>query len=384
MSRQLVQRIGAREIPWVAQATGGQDSLDHHLLGALSWIARAHAVSKDGGVSKGYHILRRCWFPSYPETTGYTIPTLLNAATVLGQPHLRGLARSLSEYLLSAVTSEGGIVHWRSRRRPIVFDTGQAMFGWLAAFDAFGDARYRDAAVQAGEWLVSVQGSSGAWERYQYLDVTKVIDTRVAWALLELSRRTGQSSVYRTAAERNVAWAVTQQEKNGWFRRCAFREGEDPFTHTLAYAAEGLLEAGVLLAETQYVEIARRTADALLVRQRADGSLASTYDSAWRPTSRSSCLTGNCQSSRLWLRLYEQHQHEAYLTAARRAIGFVAGTQNLDDARPNLYGGIAGSNPIHGRYERFKYPNWASKFFVDALLALKRLESRSDTPVYAG
>ena len=31
-------------------------------------------------------------------------------------------------------------------------------------------------------------------------------------------------------------------------------------------------------------------------------------------------------------------------------------------------GGIAGSSPIWGDYSRFEYPNWAAKFFADALM----------------
>ena len=38
-------------------------------------------------------------------------------------------------------------------------------------------------------------------------------------------------------------------------------------------------------------------------------------------------------------------------------------------------GGIAGSAPFYGRYERFTYPNWAAKFYVDALLTLQVMEN---------
>jgi hypothetical protein len=31
-------------------------------------------------------------------------------------------------------------------------------------------------------------------------------------------------------------------------------------------------------------------------------------------------------------------------------------------------GAIAGSAPIWGRYSMFEYPNWAAKFFADALM----------------
>ena len=33
------------------------------------------------------------------------------------------------------------------------------------------------------------------------------------------------------------------------------------------------------------------------------------------------------------------------------------------------YGGIKGSFPVYGRYAPLQYPNWATKFFIDALLA---------------
>lgn len=355
-----------------------------HLTGAIGWIERAHTIAGDGGISKGFDLVRRRWATSYPETTGYTIPTLLNAAVALNRPELQELALSLADYLLKDATPEGGVVHWASSKAgPIVFDTGQVMFGWLAAFEASGDERYLQAAVRAGDWLVSIQDDSGSWKRYQHLGVEKVIDTRVAWALLELERRVHRVA-YRQAAVRNLEWAMQQQDADGWFRHCAFVEGDNPFTHTLAYTAEGLFECGRLLDEARYVEAARLTAGALLARQHTDGRLASTYNSGWRETSRSSCLTGNCQLSRLWLRFYETSGDQAYLDAARKAIAFVARTQNLKTSNPNIRGGIPGSHPIYGKYERLKYPNWAAKFFVDALLTLDKVGSGGSELPYVG
>ena len=353
------------------------------LEAAIEWIQVAHTAA-GGGVSKGYDPLRDRWSPSYPETTGYTIPTLLNAAAALGRPELKTLALSLAGDLLKNTTPEGGVAHWaNSRPDPIVFDTGQVMFGWLAAFDASHDERYLQAAVRAGDWLVSLQHPSGSWKAYQHLGVEKVIDTRVAWALLELHRHTHQDD-YRQAAARNLEWAMRRQDDTGWFRQCAFVNGEDPFTHTLAYTAEGLFECGMLLDEGRYVEAARLTADALLARQRLDGGLASAYGSAWFTASRSSCLTGDCQMGCLWLRLYATGGNPAYYTAARQAITFVARTQNLKTPNPKIRGGIAGSHPIYGRYERFKYPNWAVKFFIDALLTLDYVEQGGPPLSYLG
>jgi hypothetical protein len=345
------------------------------LQAALEWIERAQRASGDGGISKGYDLIRRSWSPSYPETTGYTIPTLLNAAVELRRPDLHALALALADYLLRAATPEGSVVHWADpSSQPVVFDTGQVLFGWLAAYEASRDVCYLEAATRAGNWLAAVQDNSGAWTMYQHLGVVKTIDSRVAWALLELYRHTKQEA-HRRAAVCNLEWALGQQDIDGWFRHCAFRDGEDPFTHTLVYTAEGLFESGCLLNEERYVAAAVRTADALLAWQNADGWLASTYRSGWEATSRSSCLTGNCQVSRLWLRLFALRGNPAYAEGAQRAIMFVSHTQKLRAANPGVRGGIAGSAPFYGRYERFKYPNWAAKFFVDALLMLRVTEN---------
>ena len=104
-------------------------------------------------------------------------------------------------------------------------------------------------------------------------------------------------------------------------------------------------------------------------------SLLSTYGSGWQATSGSSCLTGDCQASRLWLRLFGLRRDSAYAEGAERAIAFVSRTQNLRSANSGVRGGIAGSAPIYGRYERFAYPNWAAKFYVDALLTLQAMRN---------
>lgn len=352
-----------------------QDTTEQRLQAALEWIGNAQVASGDGGISKGYHSIWRRWAPSYPETTGYTIPTLLNAALVLGRSDFRVLALKLADYLLKVVTPDGAFAHWAdASSQSIVFDTGQVLFGWLAAYSASDLASYLEAAIRAGDWLAAMQDGSGAWTTHQHLGVVKTIDARVDWALLELYRLTGREA-YRRVAQRNLEWVLARQDADGWFRNCAFRDGEDPFTHGLVYTAEGLFESGCLLDEERYISAAARTADALLAQQRADGWLSSTYGSGWQATSGSSCLTGDCQASRLWLRLFGLRSEPAFAEGAERAIAFVSRTQNLRTANSGVRGGIAGSAPIYGRYERFAYPNWAAKFYVDALLTVQAMRN---------
>lgn len=356
-----------------------------HMQAALAWIIQAHRAVGGVGISKGYSLLRGGWSPAYPETTGYTIPTILRAASLLASHDLHSLALSLAEGLLENVTPEGGVGHFSASgsSTPIVFDTGQAIFGWLAAYEAGGGNRHLDAAVRAGKWLVDVQHASGAWIAHQHKSVVKAIDTRVAWALVALDSRVGGGE-FLQSARKNLEWALLQQDDDGWFHACSLVAGEDPLTHTLAYTAEGFLECGLMLGEGRYILAGRKVADALLAHQRPDGSLASSFGPGWRETSRSSCLTGDCQVARLWLRLCGALGGDAYHGAATRIIRFVAGTQLLNSSSVNIRGGIAGSYPIYGRYERFKYPNWAAKFFLDALIALERFDSQQATDTYLG
>jgi hypothetical protein len=88
--------------------------------------------------------------------------------------------------------------------------------------------------------------------------------------------------------------------------------------------------------------------------------------------------------SHLWLRFHKTSDDQIYYDAAEKGIAFVAHTQDLKTSNLNIRGAIAGSYPIHGRYERFKYPNWAAKFFVDALLMLDEVKNRRTLLSYAG
>jgi hypothetical protein len=110
---------------------------------AIEWLARAQDGTPDDGFARGYSVLYnryfgdQGWQPSYPETTGYVIPTLLHASQHLERPQLaeRALraARWEIEVQLESGAVQGGVIG--EGRSPAVFNTGQVMFGWLAAFE---------------------------------------------------------------------------------------------------------------------------------------------------------------------------------------------------------------------------------------------------------
>jgi hypothetical protein len=123
-----------------------------------------------------------------------------------------------------------------------------------------------------------------------------------------------------------------------------------------------------LLGEERYLISAERAARSLMERQRSDGWLAGTYDDGWMPTASYACITGVAQMAICWLRLFQITGAQDYREAAGKAIAYVKRTQRAEENDDIVRGAIPGSAPIWGAYSRFEFPNWAAKFFADALM----------------
>jgi uncharacterized protein YyaL (SSP411 family) len=334
----------------------------------MRWLCRAQDAYPPGGVSIDYS-LARGWRPGYPETTGYIIPTFTRYATVSGDGEFVDRAIRMADWELSIQRDDGSFEGGPagSDLGSFVFDTGQILFGLIEAHRVTRRTAYLQGAVKAADWLVGVQDPKGMWKRYTYNGIPHAYYTRVAWALAELGIYADNRG-YREAACRNVDWALTQQLSNGWFDSAGFTESGHrvPFTHTIAYTIEGILEAGASLGRKDYVDAAACSADALL-RVCEGGMFRGRYDRGWASSDRYSCLTGNAQISAIFLRLFEIGREDKYLATAR-AVNRFSRLCQLTDGAPQTSGAISGSYPIWGGYRRFTFPNWAAKFFADALM----------------
>src|SRR5262245_43115219 len=74
----------------VLPVCGETVSLHRSLKAVYRWLCVAHDVTPDGGVAGCYNLVKG-WGTSYPETTGYIIPTFLHYAehTPLPDAHNR-------------------------------------------------------------------------------------------------------------------------------------------------------------------------------------------------------------------------------------------------------------------------------------------------------
>jgi hypothetical protein len=235
--------------------------------------------------------------------------------------------------------------------------------------------RYLEATRAAARWLVDIADDNGRWTRNTFNGIPHVYNTRSAWALVRAGQLLEDPDALKVA-EANLDWACAQQQPNGWFDQCAFTAGAAPFTHTIAYAGRGLLESGVLLGNERYIEAARSVAAAAVPHLGHTGLLPGRIALDNRSASRSCCLTGNAQFALIWLRLAQLDRDHEVRQHALRALQAVAVHQAIGGPTPRR-GAIKGSHPIWGSYAPLGYPNWATKFFVDALLLAEDPESPS-------
>lgn len=339
-----------------------------HLRATIDWLCRAQDIGQDRGVSWAYRF-RGGWWPSYPETTGYIVPTFFDYADFTREASYRNRALDMGEWLLSIQLSEGAFSGGRvdQPKHQSVFNTGQILLGLVRLAHETGDDRYVASLTRAADWLLSVQDADGAWSRSAYNGIAHSYYTRVAWALLEAAGITHDPR-YEERAVAQLEWALANQQPNGWFSQNSFETGSDPFTHNVVYAAEGLLAGGLILAEDRYVEAALKVGMALKRRFDQSGFLPGTFDANWSSAARYSCLTGDAQLAGLLFRL-ETHTGETGLAdTAARLNRYLESTQNLRTRNPGIRGGVMGSDPIWGDYQPYGYPNWAAKFVADSLM----------------
>src|SRR6266581_3110970 len=308
-----------------------------HLVAAIAWLVRAHDATPDGGISRAYSLAwhpyfqRGGWLPSYPETTGYIIPTLYAAARRLGRAELAARAEAAArweiEFQLPTGAVLGGVIG--APQSPAVFNTGQVLLGWLAAFEETGQGIFADAARRAACYLVATLDADGHWRRgnsrFARADAT-LYNTRTAWALAE----------------------------------AGVRLEHDAFT---AAAARSLRAA------------AERAAHALGATVRTGGWMPGRYRSGWSGAVRWSCLTGQAQMANNWIRLAEIMGDAQWLEPVPAVLRFLKRTQNRRASALGLRGGIKGAWPVGGEYGAYEVLSWATKFFADALMRHEAIEA---------
>jgi len=339
----------------------------------LDWLraAQDYSSSRDGGAARDYSLING-WASSYPETSGYIVPTLIEAGKRLGDEDLLRRARRMLDWLIGIQFPEGGFQGGTIGASPVVpvtFNTGQILMGLAAGAREWG-APYDERMHRAARWLVETVDEDGCWRRFPTPFAAfgeKVYETHVSWGLIEAARASEDShaaALYAETARRNCLWALTHQRPNGWFDKCCLEQPEAPLTHTIGYAIRGLLEVHAYTRHASLLSAAQLTGRAIAKQVRPDGYLAGRLASDWRPAVEWVCLTGSAQIGHALLLLYVETGEEDLRDAGRRLLAYVRRTVPLV-GQIGVRGGVKGSHPVDGGYGTYEFLNWAAKFLVD-------------------
>lgn len=345
-----------------------------HLRAAIGWLERSIDACNGRGSSKGFAFLKG-WLPAYPETSGYIIPTLLTIARMGGGEEYRTKAGAIARWLCSIQRSDGGFLAREigASTEPDVFDSGMILLGFNALlFEEQQDA-IRRAAEKTANFLVSSLDHEGCFVRHLSHGIAHAYNVRSAWALVAHGMLAGDQR-FIDAGRANADWTLAQKNGAGFFDKNAFKPGANANLHGVAYVMQGLVEIGVLIGEQKYWESVFPAARALMASMKAQGWIAAELGPKWQFLSGHICLTGYAQLALVCFRLFDLTGDPDFREAGEQLITGVALRQQLSSTREAPeYGAIPGSFPIYGRYAPLQYPNWATKFFIDALLAKQRL-----------
>ena len=350
------------------------------LRSVVDWIF--HAQRPDGGIAAYYSYLTG-YSESYPEVTGYIIPTLYDFGHLTGDMVARHAIYLATDWLLSLQMASGafpGGLHASDGGRdktaqPSVFNTGQILQGLVRAYVEMRTetrkAEILKRAAAAGDWLAAIQQADGSWTGpAAYQGTAHTYYSMVSWALAQLAAESGDAR-HAAAADRNIDWVLAHVQPSGWIDGINLH-GHPAYLHFIAYVIQGTLECGILRRRDDAIQAAVKPAWVLLRKFETHKRLLGTYEPDFRGGQRFACLTGNAQMSCVWLRLFEVTGDLRYLNAALKMNEMLK--QLLPaKGRRGVVGGVAGSYPIWGAYQPMRFISWGCKFLADALMMEQRL-----------
>jgi len=366
----------ARKMIWDAMGfIPHQPEPEISLHNTMQWLQKTFEATPDDG-SSAYYMLGHGWKSSYPETTGYIISTLLDYHKFSGEQSWRDLALRAADWLLSIQAEEGG---WQGLQIGEkcglrVFNTGMILDGLMSVYRETRDEKYLRAGLRGANWMLEQRNAEYIFSNNN-VSGGATLDTLVCAGALMVYQHTDSENqkLYFNEVRKSLDAYLAFQQENGWFARCNFDFNDLALTHIIGYTLDGLVISSEILGEEKYYLAAKKTADSLLNVIDELGTIPAYLSSTWTPfkdmgRKYSVCLTGCSQIAIVFQKIYRKENDIRFLHAAEKLNNFVASVGNFNFSSPDLRYGIPGSFPINGRYQPFQFVNWAAKYHAESIL----------------
>ena len=322
------------------------------------------------------------WSLMYPETTGYIIPTFITYGKKFKQEIVIHKAIEMADWLLSIQYDDGsfpGGLFKKGITEKSIFNSSQIIIGLVNIYNETKDDKYLEASIKCANWIVRNQSDRGIWIKYNYeKGFTPSYYTRVSWPLLMVWKLNGDQKL-KDAAIKTLELIYNRKLKNGFIKYSGFKMNSYSFIHTIAYVIRGFFESSQILNNNTYEDMSIEWSKVFLRKFEINGKLPGAYFDNYKKVDYFECLTGYCQLAIIWFKIFNKINDPRFVNCAMKAIDRVS---NFVPKYSFLKkkGGVPGSYPFYGKYMMFRQPNWATKFFIDAMLMekdiLKRIESK--------
>jgi hypothetical protein len=309
------------------------------------------------------------WSAPYPETTGYIIKTFDSLIKDFQYDDLKSHSTNMGEWLLSIQNPDGsfqGGLYSPGNSSKSVFNTAQILIGLRSRYESSHDKRFLIAGIKSTEWIANQIDKDGfIFTNSYYKDYMPSYYTRVCWPMLLFSE---DCSISPKIKIKKVLDLIKHRQINNTFiEQSGFKPKTPAVLHTIAYTVRGFLESARYFPDDNYFSIAEQISEKLLNIFEITKRLNGEYDRNFKYNRKYRCLTGEAQIVIIWLKIYKKNGDFRFLNAALKMI------DSLSKEIPKgsfifKIGGLSGSKPYYQKYMRFRQPNWATKFFIDAII----------------
>lgn len=310
---------------------------------AVKWIYN-HTIESEGIINT------TTLYKSYPEVTGYYIPSLLDWG-------YKDLAKQYAKWLCSIQKTDGS---WYNTddEEAFVFDTGQILKGLIAIYSILPEVK--ECIIRGCDWLVSNMTEEGRLPAVnpETWGDGKTLSELVHIYCLSPLRDAGkllERDDYIESANKILKYYIENyKEKILDFHL---------LSHFYAYVIEGLVDMG-------QVELAQAAMDKVALLQTENGAVPAYKNG------NGICSTGLFQFAIIWFKLGD-------LQRGQKAFEYACKMQNKS-------GGWYGSyQPAEGASEKLTYIpdaeiSWAVKYFLDALKYQGKLVSKMRCDFFIG
>ena len=357
-----------------------KDKFDEELINnSINWLITCQKTSQDRRICTGFDLINNKITNSFPETTGYIIPTFIEFSKLEKNDNIYKISVEMGDWILDLIRNDGGLgePYGFFKPYPRIFTTAQAILGLLSLYDVSKQEKYITAATKLGKFLINNLNNDGSWNNdYTFLKKTTTYKTRVSWIMMLLYQYT-KNHDFKISSINNLKFILLNETRSFWPLSCTFEKNNNALTHLLGYHLVALINfvnsniVNDKILENELINHVDYFYKKLNILLDKEQTLSAVINSEFKNIENYTCLTGNAQIMFFAL-LYEKNNELKNNLLSSKIYNIIFNKQ-IKSKNKDINGAIAGSFPINGNYAPYMLPSWASKFFIDSLL-LKNLK----------